>query len=237
MVERKEGLNYFTAIRRRRSIREFTGEKIPDEDIERIIDTARYAPSPENFQNVRYVLIRKDEDLKKTIADICQEASGELFGSAPYELTQGRLWYTPELRRPATFKDMRDGSLFRYPEKSDSLIVCCASESYHDSPLIYPNEYFGSVTLGMAVQSMWTAASTLGYGVGYQAFPVMEPRRAEYICDEIGIPRLWKPISVLCIGVPIKPVRMVGPSRWPLEGFFFEERWGNPYVRKAFRKL
>ncbi len=122
MVERNGGLDFFTAIRRRRSIREFTGEKIPDEDIERIIDTARYAPSPENFQNVRYILIRKDEDLKKTIADICQEASSELFGSAPYELTQGRLWYMPESRRPATFKEMRDGSLFREIRFLDSFM-------------------------------------------------------------------------------------------------------------------
>jgi hypothetical protein len=29
---------------------------------------------------------------------------------------------------------------------------------------------------------------------------------------------------------------MLGPSRWPLEGSFYAERWGNPYVRLAFRE-
>jgi len=37
-------------IRMRRSIRRMTGERLPDEDLELILDAARYAPSPENMQ-------------------------------------------------------------------------------------------------------------------------------------------------------------------------------------------
>ena len=62
-------------IRMRRSIRHMTGERIPDDDLELILDAARYAPSPENMQRWRYVIIREDKEMKRSIADISQEAA------------------------------------------------------------------------------------------------------------------------------------------------------------------
>ncbi|MGD2250356.1 MAG: nitroreductase family protein [Candidatus Methanofastidiosia archaeon] len=228
-------MELFEAIKTRRSIRDFTGERISDEDLEKILDAARYAPSPENMQMWRYVVIREDEELKQYIADVCKQAASELFGSAPYELTQGRLWYIPDANRPATFESMWKGDLFSYPKDADVVIIGCGSETYHDSPLIYELEYFGSVVVAMGILNMWYAAHALGYGAGYQALPVMEPRRCELLCDKIGIPRTWTPVASLALGVPVKP-RMMGPSRFPLESVVYSERWGNPYKRLAFRK-
>jgi nitroreductase len=56
------------AIKTRRSVREFTSQRIPDEHIEMILDAARYAPSPENLQMWRYVVIREDQEMKDLIA-------------------------------------------------------------------------------------------------------------------------------------------------------------------------
>lgn len=227
-------MDVFEAVRTRRSIRDFTGEKIPDEDLEKILDAARYAPSPENMQMWRYVVIREDQELKKFVADVSRQAASELFGSAPYEITQGRIWYVPDHNRPATFEDMRRGDLFEYPQDADVVIIGCGSETFHDSPLIYELEYFGSIVVAMGILNMWYAAHALGYGAGYQALPVMEPRRCELLCEKIGVPRTWIPVATLSIGVPKIP-RMLGPSRFPLESVFYCERWGNPYKRIAFR--
>jgi nitroreductase len=221
-------------IRMRRSIRHMTGERLPDEDLELILDAARYAPSPENMQMWRYVVIRDDQEMKRIIADISQEAARYVFGNFPYEATQGRLWYLPDANRPSTYEEMRDGSLFRYPEKSDAVIVCCASETWHDSTAMYPNELCGSVVVAMGVLNMWLVAHSMGYACAYQAVPFADKRHVEFICDKIGIPRTWTPIAAFCIGIPEKP-RMLGPSRWPLEGSFYAERWGVPYQRLAFR--
>jgi nitroreductase len=221
-------------IRMRRSIRHMTGERIPDDDLELILDAARYAPSPENMQMWRYVVIREDEEMKRIIADISQEAARYVFGNFPYEATQGRLWYIPDASRPGTYEEMRDGSLFRYPEKADAVIVCCASESWHDSTAMYSNELCGSVVVAMGVMNMWLVAHSMGYACAYQAVPFADKRHIEFICDKLGIPRTWTPLAAFCIGVPEKP-RMLGPSRWPLEGSFYTERWGIPYTRLAFR--
>ncbi|MFQ6088591.1 MAG: nitroreductase family protein [Candidatus Methanofastidiosia archaeon] len=226
---------FFDAIRTRRSIREFTGERIPDEDLEKILDAARYAPSPENMQMWRYVVIRDDQELKDLIADIAVDAASEVFGSVPYELTQARLWYLSDKYRPATFETMRDGSLFDYPKYADVVIIGCGSETFHDSPLVYPQEYFGSIVVGMGILQMWIAAHVMGYGAGYQAFPIMEPRRCELICDRIGIPRTWTPLATLSIGVP-KAKRMLGPSRFSIESVFYSERWGKVLRRLAFKE-
>jgi len=228
-------LEVLEAIRTRRSIREFTGDKIPDEDIEKILDAARYAPSPENMQMWRYIVVREDQETKDLIAELSVETAKQVFGSAPYELTQGRLWYLPDRSRPTEFEDIRDGSLFLYPKYADTVILGFASESFHDAHLVYPNTLFGSVVVGMGVIQMWLVAHSMGYGAGYMALAISDPRHKELLCERLGVPRTWEPISILCIGVP-KEKRMLGPSRFPLTSVAYGERWGLPYRRIAFRK-
>ncbi|MFB0563852.1 MAG: nitroreductase family protein [Candidatus Lokiarchaeia archaeon] len=221
------------AIRVRRSMRRYTGERVPDEDIERILDAGRYTPSPENMQMYRFVVVRDDQETKNLIADLAREAAKETFGTFPAELTQGRIWYVPPERRPWTFTEMRDGSLFDYPRNADVVIIGCGSESFHDAPIIYPQKFFGAICVGMGIYAMWIMATSLGYAAGYQAFPIMDPRRQEIIADKLGIPRTWDLLATLSIGVRAEN-RMIGPSRMPMEALYFKERWGNPWVRKAF---
>ncbi len=230
-----EKMSAIDLIRARRSIREFTGEKIPDEHIELILDAARHAPSPENMLMIRFIVIRDDQETKEFLADIAQEMAETAFGGAPFELTSGRNWFINDPYRAAVYARMRDGKLFRYPEKSDAVIIVCASESWHDAGYMYPNQLFGSVVAGMAVQNMWLVATELGYGCGYEALVCSDPRHAELIRDRLGIPPIWTPLTAFCIGVRESP-RALGPSRVPLEGLMYEERWGVPYKRMAFKK-
>jgi len=225
-------------LRTRRSERRFTGERIPDAHLEKILDMLRYAPSPENMQMWRYVVIREDQEMKKLLADTAQVISSTVFGSYLYEATTARLWYIPPQNRASTFDEMRDGSLFRYPEKADAIIVGFGSESWQDASIMYDMTLFGSVVVAMGMFSAWLVAHSMGYGVGWQAFPLADDRIQELICDKLGIPRTWHPIGTMNIGViegGTSARRMLGPSRWPLDGTVFSERWGNPYVRLAFQ--
>jgi len=223
------------AIKTRRSVREFTGQRIPDEHIEMILDAARYAPSPENLQMWRYIVIREDQEVKDLIAEVSVEFARLVFGGQPYELTGGRLWYLPDHSRPAAFENMRDGGIFRFPKYADTVIVGFSTESFHDAYFSYDLHLFGSVAVGMGMLQMWLMAHSLGYGCCWTSLPITDKRHAEMICDKLGVPRTWEPIGMLCIGVP-KEKRMLGPSRFPLEGVVYSERWGNPYRRIAFRR-
>lgn len=49
------------AIRQRRSVREFTGERVSDGDVRNIVDAARWAPSGLNNQPWRFMIVRGGE--------------------------------------------------------------------------------------------------------------------------------------------------------------------------------
>ncbi len=230
-----QGMQAMDMIRTRRSIREFTGGKIPDDHIELILEAARHAPSPENMLMIRLIVIRDDQSTKEFLADIAHENAQTVFGNSPFELTSGRNWYIGDEFRAAVFSRLRDGNLFRYPEKSDTVIIVCTSHAWHDATKLYPNELFGSVVAGMAIQNMWMVATAMGYGCGYEALVCSDSRHTQLIRDRIGIPPIWTPLTAFCIGIPIS-TRHLGPSRPPLEGILYDERWGKPYKRIAFRK-
>ena len=51
-------MDVFEAIRGRRSIRAFTGDKVSDDTVKRLIDAARWAPSAGNIQPWDFVIVR-----------------------------------------------------------------------------------------------------------------------------------------------------------------------------------
>ncbi|MFW5713254.1 MAG: nitroreductase family protein [Brevefilum sp.] len=58
-------MNTFTAIQKRRSIRNFTGEPIPVEDLEKIVDAGRLAPSGNNKQPWHFIVVTNKAIIKK----------------------------------------------------------------------------------------------------------------------------------------------------------------------------
>ncbi|MHA2140234.1 MAG: nitroreductase family protein [Candidatus Thorarchaeota archaeon] len=66
---------FFDVIRGRRSIRRYKEFDIPDKDIAAIIDAARLAPSAENSQPWRFLVV-KEKGMKEVLAET---ASGQRF--------------------------------------------------------------------------------------------------------------------------------------------------------------
>lgn len=61
----KETLNIYEAIFTRRSIRRFTGDEVKEQDLKTIIKAGCYAPSANNKQPWEFIVIKKEETLKK----------------------------------------------------------------------------------------------------------------------------------------------------------------------------
>jgi nitroreductase len=64
-------------IKDRRSIREFTKAKINDDDIRILIDAARYAPSNNNRQPWKFIILKNDK-IKSEIAKVVKEKTVKL---------------------------------------------------------------------------------------------------------------------------------------------------------------
>jgi nitroreductase len=61
-------LDVFEAIKKRRSVRAYTSEEVSEEDVERLIEAARWAPSAGNIQPWEFVIVRNAET-KRRLSD------------------------------------------------------------------------------------------------------------------------------------------------------------------------
>lgn len=61
-------LDVFEAIKKRRSVRAYADEKVSEEDIERLIEAAMWAPSAGNIQPWEFVVV-KDVETKRKLSD------------------------------------------------------------------------------------------------------------------------------------------------------------------------
>lgn len=63
-------MEFYECVRTRRSVRLYRPDPIPDDVLNRVLDTARIAPSGANRQPTKFILI-KDEDLKRKLVPLC----------------------------------------------------------------------------------------------------------------------------------------------------------------------
>jgi nitroreductase len=65
-------MEFYDVIKTRRSVRRFLKKAVPGDVLERVLEAARIAPSGNNQQPWRFVIVR-DEQKKKKIARACYE--------------------------------------------------------------------------------------------------------------------------------------------------------------------
>jgi nitroreductase len=68
-------LDVFTAIKTRRSIRAFTDKQVTDEEVTKLIEAARWAPSAGNIQPWEFIIV-KDPEVKH---GLCEAAMNQTF--------------------------------------------------------------------------------------------------------------------------------------------------------------
>jgi len=59
----------------RKSIRRYKTDPVPDEMIDKILEAARWAPTGENYQPWRFIVIR-DQETRNKIGDLSKQGSG-----------------------------------------------------------------------------------------------------------------------------------------------------------------
>jgi nitroreductase len=64
-LSRRPKIETLEAIKARRNVREFTGQTIPDVDLDRILEAGRLAPSAKNWQPWDFVVVTDREQLRR----------------------------------------------------------------------------------------------------------------------------------------------------------------------------
>ena len=174
-------------VKKRRSIRKFKPEPIPDEYVDRIIEVARWSPSGANSQPWEFIVIKKPE-LRHRIIELVNEHNNLMH---KMELAR-----EPELR----FKWAPAGWV-----RAPVFIILCGDtrtkEAYPLNTVLQQGSSIFNSSLAGAFLYMTLAATTLGLGAQWVS-AIASPYVQSFTKDLLGIPKELEIYDMLAIGYP-----------------------------------
>ena len=186
---------------RRRSCRRFRPEPLPDEQIEDLIDKARYAPTATNAQNVRYLVISSREaidalarstaayytKLEKQLANPIKRGLISLaVGSKTVEAYR---YHMPAIM--ARFRSTLEGKDQLFYGAPHVIIIFAAGLGH-----------LASANCNLAAMQVLLAAEALELGACYNGYALTALVRERSVRRGLGIPSGYHPGSVIALGKP-----------------------------------
>jgi nitroreductase len=190
-------MDLFDAIQGRTSIRKFKHMPVPDEDIQKILDAGRRAPSASNTQPWRFVVI-KDRAILAKMADAAREMVDRMIPFAEDEKQAQRLaaykgtFYTFFEHAPVVIAVFMEG----YDAGTERLLAKMGY-SAEDVKRLRPAPGLQSVSA--AIQNMLLAVHALGYGSCWMTGPLVAQ---EAFAKLLGYGKDTFIAALLPIGVP-----------------------------------
>lgn len=208
-------------IQDRRSIREWTEEPVSEEDIALIMEAGRQAPSGENAQPWRFILV-KDPDMRKKLAGLAGGGSGRRF-TAEYVTNQMQARFATlqdEAKKKAAFEKLTSGQVSAFSENAPLTIIVCGKKDVWDTPY----------DTSAAIENMLLMITALGLGACWVIAVSFDVREEERSKELLGVPEGFKVISLISVGHPTRPHRQ--RPRIPVNQLVFSEKWGEPYYKE-----
>ena len=208
-------------IEDRRSIREWTDEPISEQDLAMILEAGRQAPSGENAQPWRFIIVR-DAETRKKVGALAGGGSARRF-TAEFVTNQMQERFTnlqDEAKKKAAFEKLTSGQVSAFLANASLNIVACGKKDVWDMPL----------DTSAAIENMLLMVTALGLGACWVIAPCIDIRDEERIKTLLGLPEGLKAISIISIGHPTRPHRP--RPRLSLQELVFSEKWGEPYYEE-----
>jgi nitroreductase len=205
-------------IQDRRSIRDYTDQPIDEADLDLILEAARQAPSGENAQPWRFILVR-DQGTRAKLGAIAGGGSGRRF-TAEYVTKKMQERFTKledEAKRKAVFEKLTSGNVSTFLANAPLNIVVCGKKDVWDLPY----------DTSAAIENMLLMVTALGLGACWVIAPCIDIRDEERLKALLDIPEGFKVISILAIGHPTRPHKP--RPRMQRHELVFDEKWGVPY--------
>lgn len=201
-------------ITTRVSIRDYKSDPVPKDLLLQILEAARWAPSGDNLQPWRFILI-EEQEIKRRIGEICVRAAVRSFGKDIVGL-QKRFAEVPEEKRKAIIEGLVTGSRFKFIGEAPILLAVCADTSITTNYL---------QDTSAAIQNMLLAAHGLGLGACWIGLPLADKESEEQTEEALGISGDVKLVALVTIGYPS---RIPKPRpRLPLRDLVYLNRYGN----------
>jgi len=172
-------------LRSRRSVRSYQQRAVTREQLEQILEAARWAPSPHGRQPWRFVVLTRQES-KVLLADRMGETwqrnlemdkQDVAIVNIRREKSRQRILNAPALIIPCL-----------YPEDLDS---------YPDEQRQADEKTMAIQSIGAAIQNMLLMAYDMGLDAGWMCAPLFCP---EVVCDALGLDPRLIPQALITIG-------------------------------------
>jgi nitroreductase len=212
----------YKAILDRRSVREFTPEPVSDQELDMILEAARQAPSGENAQPWRFIVVR-DEALRNKMGAIAGGGSGRRFTAefVTKKMQERFANLQDEAKRKAAFEKLTSGQVSAFMAQAPVNLVVCGKKDVWDMPY----------DTSAAIENILLMVTGLGLGACWVIAPCIDIRDEERMKKLLGIPEEYKAVSVISIG---HQTRVHRPRpRLPIIQLVFNEKWGEPYYKEA----
>ena len=190
-------MDLFDAIAGRKSIRRFKDQPVPDEDIGRILDAGRLAPSANNTQPWSFLVIR-DKTMLAKMAEAVRQQVDRMIPHAEHEKQAQRLaaykstYYTFFEKAPAVVAVFMEA----YDRSSNELL---ARMGYRPDDILRLRPYPGLQSVAAAIEHMLLAAHALGYGSCWMTGPLVAQESFEQL---LGFGKERSIVALLPLGVP-----------------------------------
>jgi nitroreductase len=190
-------MDLFDAIKGRTSIRRFKQTPVPDEDIRKILDAGRLAPSANNTQPWSFLVI-KDRAVLQKMAEAVREMVDRMIPHAEDDKQAQRLaaykgtYYTFFENAPVVIAVFMEG----YDAGTDRLL---ARMGYSSEDIKRVRPVPGLQSVAAAIEHMLLATHALGYGSCWMTGPLVAQEAFEKL---LGYGREKFIAALLPVGVP-----------------------------------
>ena len=208
-------------IQDRRSIRQYTKDPVSEEHLEMILEAARQAPSGENAQPWRFIIV-KDEATRKQLGAIAGGGSGRRFTAefVTQKMQERFESLEDEAKKKAIFEKLTSGRVSAFLADAPVSIVVCGRKDVWDLPY----------DTSAAIENMLLMVTALGLGACWVIAPCIDIRDEERLKDLLGVPEGIKIVSIIAVGHPTRPHRP--RPRLPMYELVYDERWDVPYYEE-----
>ena len=170
----------YEAIFRRRDVRaEYTGQPLDDAVLHRILEAGHAAPSVGNSQPWDFVIVRDSARLEE-FADHVAGRRAAFANSLPAD--------RKDVFNPIKIEGIR--------ESGTGIVV--TYDPQRGGPNIlgrHTIDETGLLSVGLAIQNMWLAATAEGIGMGWVSF-----YEEDFLAKFVGCAGACRPVAWLCIG-------------------------------------
>jgi nitroreductase len=193
--------DFIQFIRERRTHRHFTKRKIPKQDLEKLVDTVRYAPTGGNDQTVEIILIQNPERIKR-LSDLAVDhvgAAGVEFTKTLQELKASGKGTHEEILQLEKMVRFREFLVEARKAGRDPVFYDAPAVAIFHSTVqtVTPKDncVIASTTMGLL-------ARTMGLETTYIALFENASKASPSIMEKLKLPKGNQVFSVLVIGYP-----------------------------------